>query len=135
MLPPFSVLTRPERLTFSKVSVQACQPGGDAPHWGFLSAARKEPKTTKGGAFPRLVESTPPVLGGACVLLCSALDWFMSHRWLSVLWFPPTPLLVLPSTARALSWCAAVPSGRWPGSRRRERLFSRVGPDMETTWL
>ena len=59
MLPPFSVLTRPERLTFSKVSVQACQPGGDAPHWGFLSAARKEPKTTKGGAFPRLVESTP----------------------------------------------------------------------------
>src|SRR5699024_7079906 len=38
---------------------QACQPGGDAPRWGFLSAARKEPKTTKGGAFPRLVESTP----------------------------------------------------------------------------
>ena len=59
MLPPSSVLTRPERLTFSKVSVQACQPGGDASRWGFLSAARKEPKTTKGGAFPRLVESTP----------------------------------------------------------------------------
>ena len=37
---------------------QACQPGGDASRWGFLSAARKEPKTTKGGAFPRLVEST-----------------------------------------------------------------------------
>ena len=60
MLPPFSLpcprAGEIDRLTSQS---QACQPGGDAPRWGFLSAARKEPKTTKGGAFPRLVESTP----------------------------------------------------------------------------
>ena len=60
---------------------QACQPGGDATRWGFLSAARKEPKTTKGGAFPRLVESTPRYWVEGATFLFSALGPARSHRW------------------------------------------------------
>ena len=51
MLPPFSLsLPQAEEIVLLKCL---------GSRWGFLSAARKEPKTTKGGAFPRLVESTP----------------------------------------------------------------------------
>ena len=33
-----------EGLTFSKVSISACQPGGDASRWGFLLSGQKKPK-------------------------------------------------------------------------------------------
>ena len=54
---------------------------GRAPRWGCLSAARKARKTTKGGVFPLLVESTPPVQGCICFFLFSALVPVGSHRW------------------------------------------------------
>ena len=47
----------------------------------------------------------------------------------------PVSLADSTSIARALPWYATVPSCRKPGSRRRERRFSGVGPDMETTRL
>ena len=45
----------------------------------------------------------------------------------------PTSVEVCASIVRALPWHATVPSCRGPCSRRRERRFFRVGPDMEIT--
>ena len=60
--------------------VQACQPGRVAP-LGCLSAARKSPKTAKGGAFPPPCGIHPVVLGGGWTFLFSALGPVGSHRW------------------------------------------------------
>ena len=78
------------------------------------------------------MESTPPVLVGVCNLLFSALALVVSHRWqvnsTECAYFS----VRLHTYYQGLPWSAAVPSGRKPSSRRRERRLARVGPEVET---
>ena len=75
----------------------------------------------------------PRGTGCACVLLVSALGLIGSHRWRRHSVSRACSSVDSTSTARALPWHATVPSCRGPCSRRRERRFFRVGPDMEIT--
>ena len=52
---------------------QICARAGDAPLGPISPRGEIGERIAKGGAFPLLVESTPPVLIGVCVFLCSAL--------------------------------------------------------------
>ena len=97
----------------------------------FLPDEKWGKESPKAGPSPALW-NPPRGTRCPCVFLFSALSPVGSHRWLAVLWFGFTSLLVCTSIARAFPWCAAVPSYRGPGIRRRERRLARVGPDMET---
>ena len=105
MLPPFSLpcprAGEIDRLTSQS---QACQPGGDAPRWGSLSAARKEPKTTQGGASPRLVEPTPRCWTEGAPFSFRPLAWWGHIEGVEILQNVPTPLTNTTSIARALLW-------------------------------
>ena len=101
---------------------QACQPRL-APQGDFLppESHQRPPKAGPSPAFGILPAGTGlhlrlPLLGpvlGSCHI--DSMD---------IVWTVPTPLVVGTSFDRALSWCAAVPSYREPGSRRRERRLS-----------
>ena len=52
---------------------QTSAPTGDAPLGPISPRGEMGERIAKGGAFPRLVESTPPVLVGVCAVLFSAL--------------------------------------------------------------
>ena len=105
------------------------------PAWGRAPLGPISPREKWGKESPKAGPSPalwnpPRGTRCPCVLLFSALG--PVGRWLAVLWFGFTSLLVCTSIARALPWRAAVPSYRKPGSRRRERRLAKVGPDMET---
>ena len=117
--------------------------GNLRPRWGRsagpdFSPMRNRGKNRQRRGLPPPCGIHPAVLDGGCVLLCSALGLVGSHRWRknsTNLQKVPVPLCGCTSIPRALPWCTAVPSYRGPDFRRRERRFSRVGPDAEIAWL
>ena len=111
----------------------APQPG--TLRWGdFLIGQKVTKDPPKAGPSPALW-NPPRGTGRPCVLLFSALDWFLSHRWRRHSMGRACSSVDGTSTARALPWCATVPSCRGPGSRRRERRLAKVGPDVEIAQL
>ena len=87
--------------------IQACKPGF-APQGDFLIGQKVTKDPPKAGPSPALW-NPPRGTGCTCVLLVSALVRVGSHRWLAVLQFVLTPLMVHASIARAYHGEAAFP--------------------------
>ena len=118
-------------LSLSRLPAQPCQPGNLLRRVAF-SAMRKPPKNRQRRGLP------PPcgIHPAGTRLSLRQGDLRPLARWghidgMAILWVVPAPLSACTSTPGALPWCAAVPSGRWPGSRRRERRCTKVGPDVK----
>ena len=110
-------------------------PPGDALRWApFLPDEKWGKESPKAGPSPALW-NPPCGTGCICVLLFSALSPWGHIDGVGILPNVSASLCGCPSIARASPWCAAVPSDRKPGSRRRKRRFSRGGPDVEMVQL
>ena len=117
---------------------------GFAPQGDFLSWAESHQRPTKGGAFPLLVESTPPVRGETASFSFRPLVWRGHIDGIVVLWAALAPMEMRSSITRALPWsssCSQLP-GAWLTAAGTPLLQGRpgrgnclvVGPVARITW-
>ena len=117
--------------------------GGRAP-LGSILTGQNGRKPAKGGVFPRLVESTPPVRGGLCAVRFSALGPVGSHRWLtspmdgtyfyvSMFFYPQGLTLVSRCSQRSQAW---LPAAGTPLLRGRPGYGNHpaIGPAAMVVW-
>ena len=116
-------------------SAETSAPAGDAPLMPHFSPMRNGGKNRQRRGLPPPCGIHPAVLDVPAFSSLRPLARRGHIDGMDILQNVPVSLADSTSIARALPWYATVPSCRKPGSRRRERRFSGVGPDMETTRL
>ena len=132
------------KLTYANQGIFVSLARVRAPLGVSFSAMRKRRKNRQRRGLPPPCGIHPAVLVGVCVLLCSALGLVESHRWLALLWFAPTPLLVHSSTSRALPWqssCSQLPIAWLPAAatpllqdRPGRENHPAIGPAAMVAW-
>ena len=132
------------KLTYANQGIFVSLARVRAPLGVSFSAMRKTRKNRQRRGLPPPCGIHPAVLVGVCVLLCSALGLVESHRWLALLWFAPTPLLVHSSASRALPWqssCSQLPIAWLPAAatpllqdRPGRENHPAIGPAAMVAW-